>query len=103
MGLGALAPTPPMRSVIKSLHSIKAYNGNGIMPFTVNYATGFGHMSEPNCVWLHEGRTERLRSRGKGPRVRGLPPRDHFGGAFVVGTSTGHVCSHTRHGKPDRP
>ncbi len=46
---------------------------------------------------VDQTRTERRRSGRKEPRVWGLLPGDHFGGAFVVGTSMGHVSSHVIH------
>ncbi len=67
MGLAGAGANPTHASVIKSLHSIKAYNGNGIMPFTVDYATGFGHMSEPNCVWLTKAGPNGYVALGKDP------------------------------------
>ncbi len=50
-GLEGAGKNPTWASTIKSLRSIKAYNGNGLLPVTVNYSTIFGH--DPSiCVWL---------------------------------------------------
>ena len=50
-GLEGAGRNPTHASVIKSLRSIKAYNGNGLLPITVNYSTIFGH--DPQiCIWL---------------------------------------------------
>ena len=34
-----------------TLRSIKAYNGNGLLPITINYSTIFGH-DPANCAWV---------------------------------------------------
>jgi branched-chain amino acid transport system substrate-binding protein len=51
-GLEGAGSNPTRASVIKSLRSIKAWNGNGLLPFTVNFSTGFGHNPPAQCVWL---------------------------------------------------
>ena len=57
-----------------------------------------GIVAESSLLCLvDQTRTERRRSGRKEPRVWGLLPGDHFGGAFVVGTSMGHVSSHVIH------
>ena len=50
-GIQGAGSNPTRASVITALRSIKAYNGNGILPITINYSTVFGHLS-PQCVWL---------------------------------------------------
>jgi len=40
-------------TVIRALRGITAYNGNGLLPYTINYSTIFGH-DEPSCVWLYK-------------------------------------------------
>jgi len=50
-GLQMAGPNPTRASVIKKLRSIKAYNGNGLLPITINYSTVFGH-DPPNCAWV---------------------------------------------------
>lgn len=50
-GLEGAGRNPTHASVITSLRSIKAYNGNGLLPITINYSTAFGH--DPQiCIWL---------------------------------------------------
>jgi branched-chain amino acid transport system substrate-binding protein len=50
-GLEGAGKNPTHASTIKSLRSIKSYNGNGLLPVTINYSTIFGH--DPSiCVWL---------------------------------------------------
>ena len=51
-GIEGAGTNPSNASVIKSLRSIKAYNGNGLLPNTIDYQTIFGHDS-PQCVWLY--------------------------------------------------
>jgi hypothetical protein len=50
-GIQGAGANPTHAGVIHALRSIKAYNGNGILPVTINYSTIFGH-SAPQCVWL---------------------------------------------------
>jgi branched-chain amino acid transport system substrate-binding protein len=50
-GLGMAGPSPSRSAVIKDLRSVKAYNGNGLLPVTINYSTIFGH-DPPSCGWI---------------------------------------------------
>ena len=36
--------------MIKDLRSLKSYNGNGILPISINYSTIFGHNPPQQCV-----------------------------------------------------
>ncbi len=49
-GMEAAGPNPTRSAVIKSIRSIKNYNGNGLLPNTINFSTVFGH-DLPICVW----------------------------------------------------
>ena len=37
--------------MIKSLRSIKNYNGNGLLPININHSTVFGY-DLPRCAWV---------------------------------------------------
>jgi branched-chain amino acid transport system substrate-binding protein len=50
-GLQMAGPNPTHTAVIKDLRSIKAYNGNGLLPITINYSTIFGH-DPADCTWM---------------------------------------------------
>ena len=50
-GLEMAGANPTRAAVIKDLRSIKAYNGNGLLPITVDYSTIFGH-DPANCAWV---------------------------------------------------
>ena len=50
-GLQMAGSNPTRATVIKDLRSIKAYNGNGLLPITINYSTVFGH-DPANCAWV---------------------------------------------------
>ncbi|MGA2472768.1 MAG: ABC transporter substrate-binding protein [Acidimicrobiales bacterium] len=50
-GLQMAGSNPTRATVIKDLRSIKAYNGNGLLPITINYSTIFGH-DPANCAWV---------------------------------------------------
>lgn len=46
------AGTDPSRSrVVKALRSLQAYNGDGLLPISINYSTVFGH-DLPQCAWV---------------------------------------------------
>lgn len=50
-GMEMAGSKPSQAAVIKDLRSIKSYNGNGLLPITVNYSTIFGH-DPSNCAWV---------------------------------------------------
>ncbi len=37
--------------IIKSLRNLKAYNGDGLLPISINYSTIFGHDPAEQCGW----------------------------------------------------
>lgn len=49
-GLEGAGPNPTRAAVIKAIRNIKNYNGNGLLPNTINFSTVFGH-DLPICVW----------------------------------------------------
>jgi branched-chain amino acid transport system substrate-binding protein len=51
-GLQGAGTNPTHASVIKSLRSIKSYDGNGLLANPVNYSTIFGHDPKELCIWL---------------------------------------------------
>ena len=77
-GLEGAGANPTHGSVIKSLHGITDWNGNGLMPFTLNYATSFGHAAPANCVWLTKAEKNGFVAIGKNPVC----------GTFIPGTSS---------------
>lgn len=76
-GLQMAGPNPTRAAVIKDLRSIKSYNGNGLLPITVNYSTIFGH-DPPNCSWV-------MQAQKTGFKVVSSQP---FCGHDIAGTST---------------
>jgi branched-chain amino acid transport system substrate-binding protein len=52
-GVQMAGANPTHAAVIKDLRSIKAYDGNGLLPITIDYATIFGH-DAPDCTWIME-------------------------------------------------
>ena len=50
-GLQLSGQNPSRASVVRALRSIKSYNGNGLLPITINYSTVFGH-DLPQCAWV---------------------------------------------------
>jgi hypothetical protein len=76
-GLQMAGPNPTRAAVIKDLRSIKSYNGNGLLPITINYSTIFGH-DPPNCSWV-------VQAQKTGFKVISSKP---FCGHDITGTST---------------
>jgi branched-chain amino acid transport system substrate-binding protein len=50
-GLQLAGPSPTRANVIKDLRNVKSYNGNGLLPVSINYSTIFGHNLSPTCGW----------------------------------------------------
>ncbi len=50
-GLQLAGANPTQANVIKDLRNLKSYNGNGILPVSINYSTIFGHDLNPTCEW----------------------------------------------------
>jgi branched-chain amino acid transport system substrate-binding protein len=50
-GLLHAGNNPTQAGVIHALRSIKSYNGNGLLPETINYSTIFGHDVSKACGW----------------------------------------------------
>jgi branched-chain amino acid transport system substrate-binding protein len=50
-GLQRAGSNPSRASVVKALRGIKSYNGNGLLPISINYSTVFGH-DLPQCAWV---------------------------------------------------
>ena len=66
-GIQGAGSNPTHAGVIKYLRSIKSWNGDGLLPFNIDYATGFGHMSSPNCIWLTKAEKNGFVPEGKNP------------------------------------
>ncbi len=49
-GIQRAGSNPTRTGVIKAIRGIKSYNGNGLLPNTINFSTVFGH-DLPICVW----------------------------------------------------
>ena len=50
-GIESAGGNPTRASVIKALRGVKSYNGNGLLPVTIDYSTVFGH-DLPQCGWI---------------------------------------------------
>jgi branched-chain amino acid transport system substrate-binding protein len=50
-GLQMAGKNPTRSAVISDLRSIKAYNGNGLLPQTINYTNDFGKDLAKSCGW----------------------------------------------------
>jgi branched-chain amino acid transport system substrate-binding protein len=51
LGLQRAGQNPSRASLVKALRGIKSYNGNGLLPISINYSTVFGH-DLPQCAWV---------------------------------------------------
>jgi hypothetical protein len=50
-GLQLAGPTASHAAVIKALRGITSYNGNGLLPETINYTNNFGKDLPKSCGW----------------------------------------------------
>ncbi|HWE67063.1 MAG TPA: ABC transporter substrate-binding protein [Acidimicrobiales bacterium] len=50
-GLQLAGKNPTHAGVIKALRNLKSYNGNGLLPVSINFSTIFGHDSAKACGW----------------------------------------------------
>ncbi|HEY1652606.1 MAG TPA: ABC transporter substrate-binding protein [Acidimicrobiales bacterium] len=50
-GLELAGKNPTQAGVIHALRNLKSYNGNGLLPETINYSTIFGHDLPQLCGW----------------------------------------------------
>jgi ABC-type branched-subunit amino acid transport system substrate-binding protein len=69
--------------VIKALHGITSYNGDGLLPNPINFTTAFGHDLPKACEWV-------LRAKPSGFALTSATP---LCGRDIKGTSTASVGS----------
>jgi branched-chain amino acid transport system substrate-binding protein len=50
-GLNKVSGVITPSKTIKALRSITAYNGNGVLPVTLDYSTNFGYNTKTECLW----------------------------------------------------
>ncbi len=50
-GLELSGKNPTSAGVIHALRGVKSYNGNGLLPVTINYTNDFGHDLAKSCGW----------------------------------------------------
>jgi branched-chain amino acid transport system substrate-binding protein len=50
-GLELAGKNPTRSGVIHALRNLKSYNGGGLLPENIDYATIFGHDVNPGCLW----------------------------------------------------
>jgi len=50
-GIQLAGTNPTHASIITALRNLKSYNGNGLLPSTINYSTVFGHDPAESCGW----------------------------------------------------
>ncbi len=50
-GLELAGKNPTRAGVITALRNLKSYNGNGLLPESINFSTDFGHDLAKTCGW----------------------------------------------------
>ena len=53
-GLQNAGANPTRANTISALRNITNWNANGLIPFTINFKTGFGHVPSETCVWIEK-------------------------------------------------
>jgi len=51
-GLQLAGPNPTQAGVIKALRGVTSYNGDGLLPQSLDFATDFGHDPAKSCAWM---------------------------------------------------
>ena len=59
-GLQLAGPNPTSAGVIKALRGVKSYNGNGLLPVSINYSTIFGHDLPKSCGWFMQAQAKKF-------------------------------------------
>jgi branched-chain amino acid transport system substrate-binding protein len=57
-GLQLAGDNPTRANVIKDLRNLKSYNGNGLLPSSIDYSTIFGHDLPEACGWYLEAQAK---------------------------------------------
>lgn len=55
-GIQRSGPEPTSAEVIRSLRSIKSYDGDGLLGRSTDYSTNFGHDPAQTCLWFLQAR-----------------------------------------------
>ena len=50
-GIGLAGANPTSAAVIHDLRNVKSYDGDGLLPQSIDYSTIFGHDPAKTCVW----------------------------------------------------
>jgi branched-chain amino acid transport system substrate-binding protein len=77
-GLTMAGKNPTRATVIKDLRSIKSYNGNGLLPKSIDYSTVFGHFVSPDCQFFLKAATKGFVPTAKAPQC----------GTYIPGSDT---------------
>ncbi len=80
-GLQLDGPNPTRAGVIKALRNLKSYNGNGLLPQNLDFATDFGHDDAKSCSWMMQATKTGFKAVSSQP----------FCGTDIPGTSTANA------------
>ena len=83
-GFQLAGKNPTSASTIKALRGIKSYNGNGLLPSTINYTTIFGHDLPKCCGWILQAKTNGFVPVFEPTDLRHRHPRHHHGFGVVL-------------------
>jgi branched-chain amino acid transport system substrate-binding protein len=77
-GLENAGSNPTRASTVTALRNITNWNANGLLPYTINYKTIFGHVPAETCIWIEKAEQ-------KGFVLQDTQP---VCGNYLAGTST---------------
>ena len=77
-GLQLAGRNPSRSAVIKAIRGIKSYNGNGLLPESINFSTIFGHNLPKQCAWYLQARKNGFVPLSTQPEC----------GTYIAGTAT---------------
>ena len=66
-GIGLAGSSPSPAKVISQLRKVTSYNGNGLLPINVDYATNFGTGNPVTCAWYLQAKPKGFVPGSKAP------------------------------------
>ena len=73
-GIQLAGKNPTSANIITALRKVKSYNGNGLLPVSINYATGFGKAAPIACLWYMQAQKNGFVAASTQPLCRKIVP-----------------------------
>ena len=66
-GIGLAGADPTSAKIISDLRKVTSYNGDGILPINVDFATNFGTGNPISCEWYMQAQAKGFVAESKTP------------------------------------